>query len=1100
MSNCNNIDKVLKRHGTSQNERFITQLNPENFELNDFNVEDWILFAYNFAKHVNYYKTSDSNTPHGDWQDFFNCFDFVNTDIFSRESEIKEYNLQKEQISKVLSSFKEAGELTPHLTLFVCFLQLLEQTKKRFNKITKRHLDFYFKNVLQVNKRAAIPDKVHVLFELAKKSIQVQIAENSELNANKDSNGTPLIYKTSEELIANQAMVASLKTIYNDLNLKELKSSGVANTLDGAEEPLPKEMPYWLPFGYPSTENKFKELPDATVGFAISSPMFLLQEGKRTVTITLTFDSDITNNAKTTWKESNLEIGDFSKVISIFGSGKKEWIDVSELAKDDVATFIKTTITSSKTLEIEFQLGKDIPAIVNYNDEVLIEKYNTTFPVFRFNINMALPEGYNFFRALGNATLHTIKINVDVKEAKSLHIENDNGILKAEKPFFPFTSQPIKKSNFYINYEEAFKKAWKNITINFSWKNTPDDFVSWYEAYLKPSISRGKVSIFRAALQKELIAENKIVKSDAYFTAETAILHSEEWDVVEKKKILFLADEDKNSKVKLGYKCHLAFNNPGENYPINKAGPLRLSLNESFLQELFPHIYALTITAEGINDIVIPNQPYVPMAEAITLNYSAEETRIIKQQLLPINQGNPLEYLNTEEAYKKERIKLFHIHPFGQCEEHNYLKTKLQIKGIKDAYDTTQVKTRLVPTYCGGGELFIGLTDAHVLQNIALLIQVLEGSENPQADSFEDQEDIQWAVLCRNKWKSLKDDILTNSTGKFLSSGIIKFTIPREATSDNTRLPEGYIWIRAKMHKDYNAVCKVINIHTQAVLSTFDNRSNEFSHLLNGLPADTIKKLITRVPQVKGVSQPYSSFGGIPEETDENFYRRISERLRHKNRAITMWDYEHLILQKFPEIYKIKCLNHTNVPVENNTAMDCYVAAGNVTLIVIPDTKNKNMFDNYQPRVSKGLINRIKMFINQHNTLHINTNVINPRYEEVKVALEVQFHEGYDKTFYSKQLELDITKFLSPWAFDTTKEIVFGIDLHKSVLIDYLEKLIYVDYIQNVILKNSNGQDLKNVVSPTNPRSILVSSKIHEISTDLTPCKGEKPQTNQICQ
>lgn len=1077
MGNCNDIDKVLKRHGTDQEERYIAQLNPENFELNDFDVEDWILFAYNFAKHVNYFETTDSNAPQGDWQDFFNCFDFSNTDIFSRESQSKEYKLQKKKVTKVLSSFKEAGKLTPHLTLFVCFLQLLEQSKKRFNNITKRHLDFYYKNILQVDKRPAIPDKVHVIFELAKKSTQAQIVVGTALNAKQDHDGNPLIYKTSDELIANQAKVASLKSIYNDVNLKELKESAAANTLDGLEEPLPEEAPYWLPFGHTSKENKFTELPDATVGFALASPLLLLKEGTRTVEITLNFNAE---TVKTGHNLSDFATDTIREIISIDGSGEKEWIDAITLKKEsDETTGMSTKVNSNNNqLTLAFQLEKDIPALVNYNDAILLEKYDTTFPVVRFIIDTSSCKGHDFFRALVNRTLKSIKIKVDVRDAKTVHIENDNGVLKANKPFFPFTSQPVKKSNFYIGYKEAFGKAWTKITIKFSWKNAPEDFKTWYEAY------PGEID-------------------NDYFTADKEILHKEEWESTGKNQILFKEIKDGEDN-HFGFNCSIKIVN-NDTYAVDKTGPVRLSLNETFLHEEFPKLYAAslignttstinlnddgipksisTVTTEG----KMPNTPYTPIAENITFDYTAEETRTISNS-------------SSEEVYNHERIKLFHVHPFGQNEEHGYLKEKKQKRGIIDAYDSANISTNLLPKYCDGGELFIGLKNAEIQQNIALLVQVLEGSENPQVDSFDAKEGIQWAVLCDNKWKSLKDNILSNNTDNFLGSGIIEFSIPREATKVNTRLPEGYIWIRAKMHKAYDAVCKVIDIHAQAVLSTFDDRGNELSHLDHGLPAGTIKKLITRIPQVKGVSQPYASFDGIPEESDEKYYRRISERLRHKNRAIALWDYEHLILQEFSEIFKVKCLNHTHVPAENDITKDSYVAAGYVTLIVVPDTVNKNVFDIYQPRVSKGLINKIKKFINQRNTLHVTANVINPRYEEVKVALEVQFFEGYDKIFYSKQLEEDITKFLSPWAFDTNENIVFGVDLHKSVLIDYMEKLFYVDYLQNVFLKSSNGMDLKNVVVPSNPRSILVSSKTHNISTELTPCKGKEPQIGLICQ
>jgi hypothetical protein len=447
---------------------------------------------------------------------------------------------------------------------------------------------------------------------------------------------------------------------------------------------------------------------------------------------------------------------------------------------------------------------------------------------------------------------------------------------------------------------------------------------------------------------------------------------------------------------------------------------------------------------------------------------------------------------NEKEAYASSRIKLFQEHPFGQEEEHNYLKIAQRKRGVKSKDELKKVQSHLLPKYCKGGTLFIGLEDAEVSQTVSLLIQVLEGSENPLVPSFKENEEVDWAVLCNGTWKDLKEYIISNNTDNFLTSGIIKISIPAEATKDNTLLPENKIWLRARMHKSYDAVCKVINIQTQAVVASFENDNNELSHLEKGLPAKTIKKLITRIPQIKGLEQPYVSFNGISEESDLNFYRRISERLRHKNRAITLWDYEHLILQKFPEIYKVKCLNHTS---ENN-----FTAAGEVTIVAIPDTVNKNVFDIFEPRLSTGLLNKVEAYINQLNTKHVTAKAINPNYEKVKITLEVQFYEGLDKSFYAKKLDEDIIKFLSPWAYDDTKEVEFGITLHRSVLIDYLEKLDYVDYLQNVTMKKDGSSKTEINITPSNPKSILVSEKKHSIDTNITSCGKSLTEEIKICQ
>lgn len=491
-------------------------------------------------------------------------------------------------------------------------------------------------------------------------------------------------------------------------------------------------------------------------------------------------------------------------------------------------------------------------------------------------------------------------------------------------------------------------------------------------------------------------------------------------------------------------------------------------------------------------ETLIPNEPYTPFADTISLHYIAEENTDFT--------------LTDELSYQSNRIQLFHEAAFGQYEEHSYLKNKSK-EGIVLSKDAS-INTWLVPDYCKGGELFIGLENAIPTQQVSLLIQVLEGSENPLADSFSGKQKVEWAILCDNQWKNLENDILANNINNFLKSGIVKFNIPKQATTGNTLLPENYIWIRAKIHKDYDAVCKVIDIKAQAVLAEFVNNDNELSHLEHGLPAETISKLITRVPQIKSVSQPFSSFGGQPEESDAAYYRRISERLRHKNRAITLWDYEHLVLQKFSEIYKIKCLNHTS-----DTS---FLSPGDVLLVVVPDIINKNVFDIYEPRISKATLNSIQNYINQLNTMHVEAKVINPEYEKVVVKLNVKFYDQYDENFYKKQLNEDITRFLSPWAFDNTEDITFGIELHSSILIDYIEKLYYVDYLEELEMAKHpeeldnpenptdvtylNELDFVQVLAPESPKHILVSAKQHAIFTDIKKCSETPIEEAETCQ
>jgi len=70
MANCGK-DILIKREGTEQQQRFIDALSPEYFKLNEFSLNDWMKFAYDFAEHVNYFETTDFQNHSGNWQDFF---------------------------------------------------------------------------------------------------------------------------------------------------------------------------------------------------------------------------------------------------------------------------------------------------------------------------------------------------------------------------------------------------------------------------------------------------------------------------------------------------------------------------------------------------------------------------------------------------------------------------------------------------------------------------------------------------------------------------------------------------------------------------------------------------------------------------------------------------------------------------------------------------------------------------------------------------------------------------------------------------------------------------------------------------------------------
>lgn len=1077
MSNCNDIAEVLKRNGFDQSMRYDRSLDPENLKLMGFGLEDWMKFAYNFAQHVNYFDESSNLIPDGNWQDFFP--DSAN-------------------LKPLLDSLEEDNKLTPHLTLFICFLTLMNRSTERLNGFTKRHLDFYYSEVLHLKHLEAEPDSVNIIFELARAFSQEKIAAGTELDGDKDLTDVNRIYELTDEFVLNRAKVGSVKSVYNapDSPIDSsyaIKAAGNASSYDGAGAKFPGSDSSWYPFGYAGTPGERPEQENARLGFAVASHTLDLSEGKRQVVVQATFSGapiTLTNASNPSF-------------ISVYYTGAKGWVGPLSLS---TATFTinenngsnqnYTTGLNNQLATLCVELQPEQEAVVHYDPKIHGGHYTTAQPVFRFEVATEELGGYDIYR-LFSREISGIKVKVHVEDMKALVIESDTGTLNVKKPFYPFTTNPVKGSAFSVYHQEVFSKKWKHLRVKIHWKNTPDSFKAYYEGYdssflgtvtqekfnniipyiaNSTSSSASAKSASSAASTATALPASQlykyvdfqqfykgIVKGDNYFTADSWIYANGNWNSPPVQNNVQLFVPTGASPIAF----QTTFDVSNGSFQPNASGPVRLTLDQSFLQEIYPRIYSLAMMSTNPN-VPIPNQPYIPFADAISLEYSATDE---------------LNLVSADETdFTGRSVQLFHLHPFGEAEENPFLK-------IPDNGQSPHCT--LTPEYCKGGSLFIGLEQAEVLQQVSLLIQVLEGSENPLAESFSGSQKIHWSILCQNNWRPLDSTLmLINETDNLLQSGLVKFKIPVEASSDNTLLPPGMFWIRAKMlNKTYDAVCRILGIFGQAATAIFDNRGNELSHLEKGLPAGTITKLVSRLATVKSVNQPYNSFGGRPEETDAHYYQRVSERLRHKNRAINLWDYEHLVLQNFPEIYKVKCLTHT---------CDCsFQSPGNVTLVVIPDTLQRNVFDPFEPRVSKATLNRIESFISGLNSLHVKTHVINPDYEEVKVSLKVKFYPQFDEALYIDKLNEDITRFLSPWAFEQREIINFGGKLYLSVLIDYIEELPYVDYLQDVLLFQ-NGVS-SSVAEPSSPKAILASAKRHAISTAINSCSTPNTVTEQ-CQ
>ena len=137
-------------------------------------------------------------------------------------------------------------------------------------------------------------------------------------------------------------------------------------------------------------------------------------------------------------------------------------------------------------------------------------------------------------------------------------------------------------------------------------------------------------------------------------------------------------------------------------------------------------------------------------------------------------------------------------------------------------------------------------------------------------------------------------------------------------------------------------------------------------------PANTITQLKTAVPFVASVTNLEPAAGGSEPEGNEAVQVRGPRTLRHRERAVTISDFEDLAFEAFVDVARVK-----GIPAR--TAAD----AGQVGLVVVPQS------DDPQPIPSLELLARVEDFILQRLTPTAGLWVAGPDWLRVTVDAEV---------------------------------------------------------------------------------------------------------------
>lgn len=951
----------------------------------------------------------------------------------------------------------------PHMALFLAFLRLYGLAQDHLNGLRDRHFRYYLEEVLRLSPRPARPAEVHLLVELAKQVENFLLPAGTALKAGKDPAGNPLQFTLPADSTFDRARVALLQSAYHTSSDGNLYTTSFTNSEDGLGAPPEAADGRWEAFGpvtrfrgpvddpepgrprYEGTDTVQKETfqlvsqPD-WYGMAVASPTLYLREGRRFVLLAL--QATAANPADppdtTAWQPENFRY----RFTTAEG-----WYE---------ATPAINPLLLDGQLLFFLEIPPEVPAIEPYQADIHGGRMDTDAPVWQIRL-LAGGDGRTPYNELRKFRISQADIRVLVLGARQLQVFNDFGPVDPAKSFQPFGPEPRRGSRLRIGSAEAFqKKGWLGLLLQFDWDGldtVADPFV--------PAADPVQVIARRTDGSNPSAALNLLNYGPGSIAATVNLFLSPDYGRDQLQHTVYGDLPPFDTSTDEGY---LVLELQGDlgHQAYRRDFPLALV---QFAQKKSDRdataIAALNSNFQIAGDnkgVVIPDAPYTPGLKGLSLTYGAQSTIVL-------DHGDQATF-----AARQERF--FHSWPLGDREEHALRRQGGAVP--------------LFPLFDNEGETYLGLTGALPRTVVQLLVQVAEGTANP----LREVQTVDWAYLHEDQWQQFGPGEVVDGSDGLLQSGLVQLSLPRKISDNNRWLPPGMRWLRFSIGQHTDAVNDLLQIAAQGVRAVFDNQDNDLSFLQTPLPAGTVSKLLQPRQAVKKIEQPFDSFDGRPPEDEPAFYQRVSERLRHKDRAVAIWDYERLTLEHFPATYRVKCLNHTRLfadPADPTRLIEDEIAPGHVLVVAVPDQRRRQAVDPLRPYTSLSTLKQIGDMLRKRISPHVRLEVRNPVFEPVQLDFSVRFHPGRDPVQYTRLLNQALIEHLSPWAYDTQTPITFGGRIHKSGVLDFVEELPWVDYVLHFKMHQSPDDEENRrmdieTAEARSGRSILVSHHEHLIS------------------
>ena len=449
-----------------------------------------------------------------------------------------------------------------------------------------------------------------------------------------------------------------------------------------------------------------------------------------------------------------------------------------------------------------------------------------------------------------------------------------------------------------------------------------------------------------------------------------------------------------------------------------------------------------------------PKLPFAPKLKTITANYCAlQKYDLTQTNAFPLQCYTYSSFINylTYDAAAAAPVFNYNV---GD----NNISNSQAVKGIP-----------VIPAlYNYKGFLYIELEDVIAPNVINFYVELGRKEGNIPTDTKPD-----YYYLSAYGWQLLP--ILSDGTNNMSCSGIITFNLPQDISNQTSLMNSKNYWICLATKSDISNYPEITFLKTNGVLLTRSGSEYLFDTTEPKINSDTIAKSHIAIPEIANIMQPFPSFDGKAMENDSIKNKRVSNRLKTKDRIVSLTDYYSVVQQEFNDIYYSKATYNNK----------------KITVYVVKRSNNVNDYNAFAPMITICAEEKIQQYLEARTSAFTTITVANFSFLTVTVNTTITVANGYEFQGVQKTVETALKLFLSPWISTNSPQITIDENVSADDVIHFIRTIEGVSNVEKLTFNTTrlspNGDfitqtDLTLLSLDKNPELIIASNANHIIN------------------